>query len=81
MMVMLNRTLRGVAKSLVIPIALAVGSIAYYALFDGSAPVDSAASFEGLFLSEKNRTSRKTTSAMQMSCVNQSIMPSPPSLS
>lgn len=51
MMVVLNRTLRGVAKSLVIPIALGVGSIAYYAIFDGSAPVNSAASFEGLFLS------------------------------
>ncbi len=32
-MVILNRTLTGVAKSLVVPIALIVGSVAYYALF------------------------------------------------
>lgn len=32
-MVILNRTLTGVAKSLVVPIALIVGSAAYYALF------------------------------------------------
>ena len=32
-MVILNRILKGVAKSLVVPIALIVGSVAYYALF------------------------------------------------
>ena len=49
-MVVLNRLLKGVAKSLVIPIALVVGSVAYYAFFETSASVDSAASFEGLFI-------------------------------
>lgn len=50
-MVVLNRTLRGVAKSLVIPIALVVGSVAYYALFETSQPVESAASVDRLILS------------------------------
>lgn len=51
MMVILNRTLRGVAKSLVIPIALVVGSVAYFALFDMPAAVASSVTMEGLVLS------------------------------
>lgn len=50
-MVVLNRTLRGVAKSLVIPIALVAGSTVYYAIFEASSPVASAASVDGLLLS------------------------------
>lgn len=50
-MVVLNRTLRGVAKSLVIPIALVVGSAVYYALFPIAEFHPSAASWEGMFLS------------------------------
>ena len=41
-MVILNRTLTGVAKSLVVPIALIVGSVAYYALFPMQQGVASA---------------------------------------
>lgn len=51
-MVIFNRTLKGVAKSLVIPIALVVGSIAYYALFPIAEFNHSHISVEGLFLSE-----------------------------
>lgn len=50
-MVVLNRTLKGVAKSLAIPIALVVGSVAYYALFPAAEFTPSAASFDGLLLS------------------------------
>lgn len=50
-MVVLNRTLKGVAKSLAIPIALVVGSVAYYALFPVAEFTPSAASFDGLLLS------------------------------
>ena len=50
-MVVLNRTLKGVAKSLAIPIALVVGSVAYYALFPVAEFTPSAASFNGLLLS------------------------------
>lgn len=50
-MVVLNRTLRGVAKSLVIPIALVIGSAAYYLLFDSPAKVESAMSLDGMFIS------------------------------
>lgn len=51
-MVILNRTLTGVAKSAVIPIALVVGSIAYYALFPMQERVATTASLDGLFISE-----------------------------
>lgn len=51
LMVVLNRTLRGVAKSLVIPIALVAGSVAYYIFFDMPTVVESSVSFEGLFIS------------------------------
>lgn len=51
-MVILNRKLRGVAKSLVIPIALIVGSIAYYAMFELPEKTTTAASVEGLVISE-----------------------------
>ena len=44
-MVLLNRTLKGVAKSLVVPIALIVGSAAYYLLF----PLQQGAVVEGVF--------------------------------
>lgn len=51
-MVILNRKLRGVAKSLVIPIALIVGSAAYYALFPTPERCESAASVDTLLISE-----------------------------
>ena len=51
-MVVLNRTLKGVAKSLVIPIALVAGSAVYYLLFPMSEPSGSAATLRGLFLVE-----------------------------
>lgn len=50
-MVVLNRKLRGVAKSLVIPIALVVGSVAYYAMFALPEKTASAASMESLVIS------------------------------
>lgn len=49
-MVVLNRTLKGVAKSLVIPIALMLGSVAYYAIFPVTEFTPSAASWDGLLL-------------------------------
>ncbi len=52
LMVMANRNLKGVAKSLVIPMALVVGSIAYFAIFDAPQHVESAASWRGLFVEE-----------------------------
>ncbi len=51
-MVVLNRTLKGVAKSLVIPIALVAGSVAYFILFDTPEHTGSAASLEGMFIEE-----------------------------
>lgn len=51
-MVVLNRTLKGVAKSLVIPIALIAGSVAYYLLFPMPASSESVASLSGMFISE-----------------------------
>lgn len=51
-MVILNRTLKGVAKSLVIPIALVVGSIAYYMLFPMQEHVATEATLHGLFIEE-----------------------------
>ena len=50
LMVVANRNLRGVAKSLVIPMALVVGSIAYFAIFDAPQHVESAASWRGLLI-------------------------------
>jgi xanthine/uracil permease len=44
--------LKGVAKSLVIPIALVAGSAVYYLLFPMSEPSGSAATLRGLFLAE-----------------------------
>lgn len=52
MMVVLNRTLRGVAKSLVIPIALVVGSVAYYVIFPLGEFTPSNVTLDGLFISE-----------------------------
>ncbi|MBO7262630.1 MAG: purine/pyrimidine permease [Alistipes sp.] len=52
MMVVLNRTLRGVAKSLVIPIALVVGSVAYYVIFPFGEFTPSNVTLNGLFISE-----------------------------
>lgn len=46
-MVLLNRTLKGVAKSLVVPIALVVGSAVYYLLFPMQQGVDTAGAFSG----------------------------------
>lgn len=51
-MVVLNRTLRGVAKSLVIPIALVIGSVAYYAIFPLAEFTPSDVTLDGLFISE-----------------------------
>jgi xanthine/uracil permease len=51
-MVIMNRTLKGVAKSLVIPIALVVGSVAYYALFPMQERVTTSASLGSLVISE-----------------------------
>ena len=50
LMVIANRNLKGVAKSLVIPVALIVGSAAYFTIFDAPAHVSSAASLRGLFI-------------------------------
>ena len=52
LMVVANRNLRGVAKSLVIPMALVVGSIAYFAIFDAPQHVSSAASWRGLLIDD-----------------------------
>lgn len=52
LMVVANRNLKGVAKSLVIPMALVVGSIAYFAIFDAPQHVSTAASWRGLFIEE-----------------------------
>ena len=51
-MVVLNRKLRGVAKSLVTPIALVVGSVAYYAIFPIKEFTPSKVTLDGLFISE-----------------------------
>ena len=51
-MVVLNRKLRGVAKSLVTPIALVVGSVAYYAIFPLAEFTPSKVTLDGLFISE-----------------------------
>ena len=51
-MVVLNRKLKGVAKSLVIPIALVAGSAIYYVLFPVADFTPSAASVDGLFIGE-----------------------------
>ena len=50
LMVVANRNLKGVAKSLVIPMALVVGSIAYFSIFDAPQHVESAASWRGLLI-------------------------------
>lgn len=52
LMVVANRNLKGVAKSLVIPMALVVGSIAYFAIFDTPQHVESAASWRGLLIDD-----------------------------
>lgn len=52
LMVMLNRRLTGVAKSLIIPAALAVGSVIYYMLFPMPEHTATAASWEGLFIAK-----------------------------
>lgn len=52
LMVIFNRRLQGVAKSLVIPVALIVGSAAYFAIFDAPQRVESAASLRGLVIEE-----------------------------
>lgn len=49
-MVVLNRNLKGVAKSLVIPIALIVGSVIYFSIFDVPQRTATAASFDKLFI-------------------------------
>jgi xanthine/uracil permease len=50
-MVALNRTLKGVAKSLIIPVALILGSVIYFALFEMPDRCNSAASIDNLFIS------------------------------
>ena len=52
LMAVFNRMLKGVAKSLVIPAALIIGSAAFYIFFDLPQHTSSAASFRGLFLDE-----------------------------
>ena len=52
LMVVANRNLKGVAKSLVIPMALVVGSIAYFAIFDAPQHVSSVASWRGLLIDD-----------------------------
>lgn len=49
-MVALNRTLKGVAKSLIIPAALIVGSVAFFALFGMPEKCGSAASLDNMFI-------------------------------
>ena len=51
-MVFLNRTLKGVAKSLVVPIALVVGSAAYYLLFPMPQAVESVGFVGGRILND-----------------------------
>lgn len=51
-MVVMNRTLKDVAKSLVIPIALVVGSVAYYLIFPMPESAESAVSLRGLLLND-----------------------------
>ena len=51
-MVTLNRTLKGVAKSLVVPIALIIGSAAYYALFPMNEGVETVGLFGGKLLND-----------------------------
>lgn len=51
-MVTLNRTLKGVAKSLVVPIALIIGSAAYYALFPMKEGVETVGFFCGKLLND-----------------------------
>lgn len=51
-MVVMNRTLKDVAKSLVIPIALVVGSVAYYLIFPMPESAESAVSLRALLLSD-----------------------------
>lgn len=51
-MVVMNRTLKDVAKSLVIPIALVVGSVAYYLIFPMPESAESAVSLQGLLLND-----------------------------
>lgn len=51
-MVVLNRTLRGVVKSLVIPIALVLGSVAYYAIYPTPGDVASVGGAEQRFFIE-----------------------------
>lgn len=51
-MVILNRTLKGVGKSLVIPIALVAGSVAYYLIYPTPEAAASNASLGGLFIEE-----------------------------
>ena len=52
LMAIFNRVLKGVAKSLVIPVALIIGSALYYTIFDAPQRVASAASLQGLVLDE-----------------------------
>ncbi len=52
LMVVANRNLKGVAKSLVIPAALVVGSAVYFTIFDAPQHVESAASVRGLVVEE-----------------------------
>lgn len=49
-MVIMNRTMRGIAKSLVIPIALIVGSAIYYSLFSTTSAPESSASWRGMLI-------------------------------
>ena len=53
-MVILNRNLKGVAKSLVIPIALVVGSVIYYALFPAAEKIEGSGSISDLFIDRFN---------------------------
>ena len=49
-MVIMNRTLKGVAKSLIVPVALIVGSVIYFSLFGMPEKHSSAVSLDNMFI-------------------------------
>lgn len=53
-MVVANRRLTGVGKSLVIPVALIIGSIIYYAIYPTTIEADTAFSWRGMLLDSFN---------------------------
>lgn len=51
-MVALNKVFKGVAKSLIIPLALIVGSVIYYAIYPTDIASESAASWRGILIED-----------------------------